>query len=147
MEKRVKDGQDHNLLFTGSSTIDGKVFFSHSPFRSGYFLAATGACTIAVLLNGFTLYRYWQRLSPNKASILCLVEWGVIITWWRGFRHLERIRELYLQGQITDAEPGSPINIVLGTVAVATSEMLFFSFSTMWLVQAYLIKLLSEAGR
>jgi hypothetical protein len=136
---------DPDLLMMRRGPIDGRKFFSRSPFQSGYFITATSVCLAALTMDIVILYQQWDRLSSFTLSMLCLVAIGVVNTLWRGYRYLGRVRDLYLDGFIANVEPGSPLDIAMGVAAGAINEMLFFSFSTMVLLLGCVLNILNHA--
>jgi hypothetical protein len=123
------------LLLARRGPIDGRKFFSRSPFCSVSFVLASAACLTGVLSDVFILYQYWRKLSTFAAAVVFLVGWGLVNTWWRALRYIGRARNLYLEGSIGDVERGSPLDIALGIAAGAITDILAFgSMSTMLLL-------------
>jgi hypothetical protein len=125
------------LLLIKRGPIDGPKFFLESPFRSGYFLAATAVSLVGVFTALFILYAEWQRLSTFQAAVIWTVGYGLSVTWWRAYRYTKRGRGLYLDGSITEVEPGSPLEIALGIAAGAITEILFFGSGATMLLLGY----------
>jgi hypothetical protein len=134
-----------DLLKRGRGSIDGRKFFSRSPFRSGHFLAATAVCLAAVALDLCVLVEYWQQLPSLTACMLFLVGSGVVGTWWRALGYLDRAQELYMVVSLKGAEPDSRLDIALGVIAEATIDMLY-SVSITLLLLGCLWSVLGRAG-
>jgi hypothetical protein len=132
------------LLLARRGPIDGCKFFSRSPFRSAYFLLATSVCLAGVLLDIFILYQYWQKLSTYAAAVLWTVGYGLTVAWWRGHHYIGLVRDLYLDGSITEAEKGSPLDITLGVAAGAINQILIFGSCATMLLLGYLAGLLRQ---
>jgi hypothetical protein len=128
--------------------MDGKKFFSKSPFRSGYFIIATLVCAACMVLFAYTIYNYWSRLWQFEVLILFQVAWGgVAATWWRVFRYISRVRELF-DGDLSETlEPSSPLNVVMNVAASAINELMFFLYGSICLLVVYIISLLNHTHR
>jgi hypothetical protein len=124
--------------------IDGQKFFSRSPFRSGYFLIASLFCFISLLLDAEILFRYWQKLSTFGAGLFWFIGVGLALSWWRAFSYVERVRDLYRELLIKEAEPGSPLDITLGVAAGAINIILFLGSSVTALLLGYTRNLLGR---
>ncbi len=132
------------LLETRRGPIDGRKFFSRSPFRSGHFLAATAVCLVDLLYAVIMLYQYWPRLSTFAAAVIWTITLGLARTWWRAFQYINRVRDLYSESSLTEMEPGSPFDIALGIAAGAINDILIYGSSTTMLLLAYTRTLLSH---
>lgn len=130
--------EDPESLLERRGPIDGRRFFSKSPFQSGYFIAATGTCVIAAALGFFYLNRSWH--TSAGPVIFSMVEVGILNIWWRAHRYLMRLRILYMEGAIRMVEPGSPLDLALGVAAGVTNDLLFFGSGTI----AFLVFMLTR---
>lgn len=122
--------------------IDGRKFFSRSPFRSGYFLIATAVSWGCVVLVLRILLRHWPHLPSGGVVILSLIVMGIAQAWVRGYRYIDRLRQLYSGAVLTHVEAGSPLDIALGVAAGVTNNLLFYSLTTLALSLVYVDRLL-----
>ena len=116
-----------NLLRYRRGPFNGHHFFSRSPFRSGYFLVMTAFCLVAVIATLYVMYRAWSRLQFNEFTALIWVAWaGIITSWVKALQTIDRVRQLYVEGSVTEVEPGSPLDVAMGAAAEAINNNLFF---------------------
>jgi hypothetical protein len=114
--------------------IEGRIFFSRSPFQSGYFLVASAVCFGCVILDVFILYRNWLYLSMGTAACLTLVGIGVASAWLRMYQRLGQIGELYISFYTVNGKPETHVDIMLGLAASMALDSIFFSVSTIVLL-------------
>lgn len=122
--------------------FDGQRFFSGSPFRSWYFLVVSSLCLGGAIYGLSILYRYWPRLSSQGTTGLLIFVCGFVYPWWKALQYHDRVRQLYLEGTVIQAEPGSILDVALGTAAGAIHDSLFYCFVTMVALLAYIEHLL-----
>ena len=122
--------------------LDERKLSSRSPFRSGYFLVVTSLCLGGALYGFSILYRFWPRLSSQGTAGLLIFVCGFVYPWWKTLRYHDRMRELYLEGSVTEVEQGSPLGVALESAAGAIHDSLFYCFVTMLALLAYIEHLL-----
>ena len=116
-----------SLLPYRRGPVDGHKFFSRSPFRSVYFLVMTLGCIASLVFAVYLMYRNWGKLGFNEFTTVIWISWaGIITTWIRALMAIDRVRQLYFEGSITKVDPGSPMDVALGTAAEAIINNLFF---------------------
>jgi len=87
----------------------------------------TLVCIASLVVAGYLMYRNWNKLGFNEFSTVIWICWaGIITTWIRALMAIDRVRQLYSEGSLTEVEPGSPMDVVLGTTAEAIISNLFF---------------------
>ena len=134
-----------SLLRYRRGTVDGHKFFSRTPFRSGYFVIVTAICLACIILAAFITYRNWDRLTGVQILIIFQVAWGGIAgTWWGALQSIDRVRQLYAEGSITEVEPGSPLDVALAVAAGAITHILFCFSITVAIVLYYIGYLLAH---
>jgi hypothetical protein len=120
----VDISQSPALLRDKRGIIDGRLFFSRSPFRSPHFLAASAmnlACIVAELI---LVFGHTGRVSPSTE--LTFVGVGALLTlsWFGTLRHIRRVRAIYQEGLVKEPEAGSPLDVALGVAASAIFDWL-----------------------
>lgn len=133
--------QDAELLKDKRGIIDGREFFSRSPFLNPHFLVGTIASFICIFMAFGIAIVYRDRVSLGivwELASLC----GVLPMAWLGvFRHIKRLRSLYKEGLIGKVEAGSPMDVALGVAANAIIEWLaslscvvFIALGCVWML-------------
>jgi hypothetical protein len=112
----------------GGRACDGRLFFSRSPLRSARFVGVTGAGLVCIALVVFVLYRGWHRLLFVGVSAIAVIGYTIVGLWWRSWRCIARIREVYATESMEKAKLGSQMDILLGVAADLATDLLFFSF-------------------
>lgn len=102
-------------------------FFSKSAFRSGYFIAAGGACVGTTAYDVVIIYRHWQALSTFDTQALFVVA-GILIGFlWMSLAQHSLIRELYREKKcVSDINRESALALVLRVTARTTNSMVFY---------------------
>src|SRR5208282_3940837 len=118
--------------------FDGQKFFSRSPFRSGYFLVVTSLCMAGAVYGVSILYRYRHQMPSQGTTSLLVFVCGFVYPWWRAVRYHERLHQVYVEGSLVELEPGSAMDVALGVAAGAINDSLFFCFTTMLALLAYI---------
>jgi hypothetical protein len=119
------------LLRFRRGSSDWQKLFSRPPFRSVYFLIVTalglGCLTLALSI----IYRNGRHLSQFQVLALVMIAYGIVEMW------AQRLRDLYSDGSITGAEPGTPLDVALGVAAGFINEILFSCFLTIAILLFY----------
>jgi hypothetical protein len=113
-----------DLLKDKRGTIDGREFFSRSPFRSRHFLMATGTILACLVMELVIVTHLSGRISSSGAWFLTTLSLLLLVSWFSALRHIRRMRALYKEGLIGDIEAGSPMDIALGIAAVELIDWL-----------------------
>jgi len=131
-----------DILLQRRGPYDGRKFLSQSPFRSGRFLTVTMICLVCLILVLYLMFR--QRHELPIIVVLSMAGFTIAGIWWRAWRYLDRLRQLYLEGSIKEVATGSPLDIALGVAAGAINDTLFFSFTTIGMLLAIIIRVITK---
>ena len=124
--------------------IDRHKFFSRSPFRSLSFLVVTTLCFSGVVLGLWIIYLGWRHWSVYFPSGLIVFICGFVYPWWRALLYHEKMEQLYSDGSISDVTPGSALDVALSVAAGGINDLLFYCFTTMGALLAYIGYLLKH---
>jgi len=146
-EKSMDLSKNPELLKDKRGIIDGRLFFSKSPFLNMYFLIGAIASILCVLMAVAIALLHRATLSTGIAWILIILCGFLPICWIEVLRHIRRLRSLYDEGLINDVEAGSPMDIALGVAANAITESLASVSCTILFALFYLWILLDRINR
>jgi len=119
---QISDTKSHRRLM-----VDGRKFFSRSPFRSWPFLVMTTSGVVCLGLVALIFLRRRHQEIPVIGALL-IVAYYVAGTWWTIWRRLDHLRELYEQAAQTEKAQESTLDTALGIGASIAIEGLFYSF-------------------
>lgn len=137
MTERLED--ESVLLRRGP--YDGREIFCKPLFRSARFLATMVFCFVCLTLVVVILVEFWNRFSESTVLVLGLIGFTVAGIWWRAWRYLDRLRQLYVEGSIQDVKTGSPLDIALGVAAGVAIDTLVFSLGMVALLLVFVLSL------
>jgi hypothetical protein len=133
--------RDAELLKDKRGIIDGREFFSRSPFLNPLFLGGALASFICIFMAFSIAIIYRDRLSPGIVWVLVGLCVTLPMAWLGAFRHIKRLRSLYKEGLIGTVEAGSPMDVALGVAANAVTEWLaslsctvFVALAWVWMI-------------
>ena len=105
------------LLQDKRGPIDGRQFFSRSPFLSGHFLVASGMNLACIAMELFLVFHHAAKISPSTELFFAVLGIVILLSWLGTLRHIRRLRALYLEGLVREVEAGSPLDVALGVAA------------------------------
>jgi hypothetical protein len=133
----VDVSQNPDFLKDKRGIIDGREFFSKSPFSSNHFLIATATNLVCLVIVLAITLRHSGRVSSSTAWLLITVSLLVLISWFGSLQHIRRIRTLYKEGLINNVEAGSSMDIALGVAAGAIFDWLAGISCTVFIALLY----------
>jgi prolipoprotein diacylglyceryltransferase len=104
--------------------MDGRKFFSRPLFRSPSFLFASAIWLLDAAILLMIIFEHAHQLGDAKTVALIVIFYLAIDAWWRARAYLDRVRDLFLDGTITEVVPGSALEILLSICARATTSVL-----------------------
>jgi hypothetical protein len=118
-----------DLLRDKRGPVDGYRFFSRPLFYSARILVPGVICLACIVVDATLLGLHWRQVSQLTAYVIYALSVLLIGFWLDFLNYLRRLRALYLEGELGEVEPGSPIDIALGVAAGGiTTGLLFSSF-------------------
>jgi len=129
--------QNPALMRDLRGVIDGREFFSKSPFSSRYFLTATIASLACIAFDIFLICRYRSGVS-STLLVLAFMDVFVLLSWFGAVRHIRRVRAAFSESSLENIDAGSSIDIVLGVAAGAIFDWLAGVSATVLLVLIYI---------
>lgn len=130
--------RDAELLKDKRGFIDGREFFSRSPFFNPSFLGGIVATLICIFMALCLAVVFRNRVSLGIVWVLASLCGVLLMAWTGALRHIRRLRSLYKDGLIGTVEAGSPIDIALGVAANAIIEWLASLACALFLALSYL---------
>lgn len=126
--------------------IDGRALLTTTPLRSKAFLFITAVGSVAVVLDAYIIFRYYQILPAVVSSALaCLVGVQLIYQWWRALRYYSKVRRLYAE-QVRSGSVGHNYrDAALETALVGIADLLFYSYAIMLVTLVVLVRALARA--
>jgi hypothetical protein len=124
--------------------IDGRRFFSQSPFRSWNFLAVSAECFVGIVYAFYLMYSHWYGWFGSLVYSSIVI--GFVYSWFSMLFSFQRVRDLDHGVALKDVEPGSPLDVALGAAAWAPLQTLIYCYGVMIVTEAMIGHLLSRAG-
>jgi hypothetical protein len=129
--------RDAELLKDKRGIIDGRQFFSRSPFVNHLFLIGTIASFICIIMAFSLAILYRDRMSLGIVWVLVGLCGVLPVAWLGAIRHIKRLRSLYKEGLIGTVDAGSLMDVALGVAANAVTEWLAFLSCTVFIALAW----------
>jgi hypothetical protein len=105
------------LLQDKRGPIDGRRFFSRSPFLAPHFLIASAMNLACILVEIVLIFHHSGKISPSTELAFAGLGIMILMSWLGTLRHIRRLRALYQEGQVREVEAGSPLDVALGVAA------------------------------
>jgi F0F1-type ATP synthase assembly protein I len=110
---------------SNNNLVEGRDETAAFSVRSSSFIAATIAGFVAVLIDGYLIWRYWGK-APNYVALFLGLLIGVqlVYQWLRVVRYCAKIRELDSES----LDQGTPRDAALKLAVGGMLDVLFFSY-------------------
>ena len=101
-------------------------FFFQSPFRSWTFLINTALLAGICLTVVAVLWRFWDKPASHSSVgwmlLLAFLAPNVVYPYWSAIIRHRKIKQLYLEGDISEQQAGSPIDELLSVADASLNE-------------------------
>ena len=129
---------------TTVSFIDARQFFSHSPYRSTYFLIASFVFLVDIGYGSYLVFENWNKLSSFRLSQFLLAAGLLVNTYRSTLNRFRSVRNECFNENSSAKITNETLQGVALSTAVGTIEVITFCYCVIALLLTYIGSLLKH---